>query len=77
MKVNWDQGFARIRWAFIGISWLIFFAAQIGSSSTAAQVGEYSVYMLFFTGGVVIFARVCIWVVRGFIGRTEASSQLK
>jgi hypothetical protein len=66
MTVNWDAGFKRIRWAFLGVSWAVFIASHIGMDASASKWGENSVYMLFFTGGVVIFARLCIWVVRGF-----------
>jgi hypothetical protein len=72
MQVNWDQGFRRVRWAFLGVSWLIFLVAHWDANP--ARIGENSVYMLFFTGGVVLFARLCIWVVRGFLGSPPAVS---
>jgi hypothetical protein len=67
MSFNWDEGFRRVRYAFITVSWLLFLAAQIGSGSTAAQFGEYSVYMFVFTVCCVLLARGLIWVVRGFL----------
>jgi hypothetical protein len=73
MQINWDQGFKRVRWAFLGISWAIFILSHIGMEASAAKWGENSVYMLFFTGGVVLFARACIWVVRGFISSSQVS----
>ena len=69
MKVNWDVGFTRLGWSFVGFCWLIFFAAHWQSSP--AEWGEHSVYMLFFTGGLVLLGRLCRWIVRGFIGGAQ------
>lgn len=67
--MNWNEGFKRVRWAFLGISWLIFIVINANGQTPAGQWGEYAVYMLFFTGGVVLFARLCIWIVRGFTSK--------
>lgn len=72
--INWNEGFRRIRYAFFATSWLIFIAFQFIADHSAAQVGEYSVYMLVFTVCTVLFARGCIWVVRGFI---RGASEIK
>lgn len=68
MKLNWDEGFRRVRYAFLAVSWFIFVVAQFGLGHSAAQIGEYSVYMLVFTVCAVLVGRGCIWVVRGFLG---------
>lgn len=73
MRINWDKGFERVRWAFLGVSWALFVIAHIGMGAGAAKWGENMVYMLFFTGGSVVFARLSIWIVRGFIGSSEIS----
>jgi hypothetical protein len=69
MKLDWETGFKRIRWTFLGISWGIFLLVQVQDDyTTPARFGEHAVYMLFFTGGCVLFARLVIWIIRGFLG---------
>lgn len=68
MKMNWDEGFRRVRYAFITITWLIFIVAQFSIGSTAREVAENFFGTLVFTVCAVLFARICIWVVRGFLG---------
>lgn len=65
--MNWHVGFRRLGWTFIGFCWIIFVVANWRSS--AAEWGEYLVYMLFFTVGLVLCGRVLRWIIRGFFDR--------
>lgn len=66
--MNWRVGFRRLGWTFIGLCWIIFVFAN--QNSTAAQWGEYVVYMLFFTGALIVCGRILRWVIRGFTDRS-------
>lgn len=68
--MNWHVGFRRLGWAFVGFCWVAFVVANL--QSTPAEWGEHSVYMLFFTGGLVLLGRVLRWIVRGFFDRGAA-----
>lgn len=71
LALDIERGFRRIRWTFLGLAWAFFVIVHAKGNFSAFEWGENAVYMLFFTGGCVLVARLVLWVFRGFIREPE------
>lgn len=64
--MNIRQGFSRLAWAIIALSWAIWVGTVIAEDRSAADIGESMVYGLLWTAGFMLFCKVVAWVFNGF-----------
>lgn len=70
--MNWSRGFKRVWYFILGLIWIGTIANS--ASSGPAVMGEYIVYLLFFSVGWQLFGAALLWVARGFSKDTSKQS---